>query len=763
MAVKTIAVKMTLDAGQTVSEVDKLNNSLEGTEEHIDDIADSGKRLSEIDKRFADLNKRVGSGEMSMRDMSKAVKEYMTIALQAGEESPIGKAALQEAGQLKDRIGDLSAAVDGLSKDGRALQTSLQLGQGVLAGYSAFQGIASLVGDENEDLAKTMMKLQAAQSALMGVEQLHASLQKETLLRKRADAIATGIQTAATTAYNAVVGTSTGVLKLFRIALISTGIGAIIVGIGLLVANFDKIVAATKGAIAEFGNLHDILLILMGPIGWVILAYQKIFSEEAKLEDARERQARILREQTQALTDQREADLKALDDLRKAEAKAHLERQKGYDLEIDRMEAEGKSSRELKLAKIQDLLDEQQAILDTNAAKIQVWVNYYKQLALLRGQSEQEFIDAMMAQGIDLLDLQQKANALLAENEQAVYEAETNLIALKNEFRKEDAANADAARKEEDAKNKAAYDAEVKRLQEMNALRQKQADELFNRRVKARDQLAELENAASNDEMAQLAYAHELRIETLDETIPEENELKLYYEDLYLQEQAALREKWRAEDAAKEEEAAEKKKAVNAEIANQAMELAVAINDFANQLADNKISKIEKDAKRELSVKGLSEKQKFDIEMKAAKAIDEINKKRFQREKAFKIANAIIDGASATLKALGSAPPPANFILAGIVGAAAAVQIATISAQKFEGSAGNITPPDFSSAASSAGNAGSGGGTQQSGPTGDANQGTETNINDILNGPKTQKVIVVETDITDAVDKVANIKEMATL
>lgn len=41
--------------------------------------------------------------------------------------------------------------------------------------------------------------------------------------------------------YSTVVGTSTGAMKLFRIALVATGIGALVVGLGLLIANFDKV------------------------------------------------------------------------------------------------------------------------------------------------------------------------------------------------------------------------------------------------------------------------------------------------------------------------------------------------------------------------------------------------------------------------------------------------------------------------------------------------------------------------------------------
>jgi len=41
--------------------------------------------------------------------------------------------------------------------------------------------------------------------------------------------------------YTTVVGTSTGAMKAFRIALVATGVGALVVGLGLLIANFDKV------------------------------------------------------------------------------------------------------------------------------------------------------------------------------------------------------------------------------------------------------------------------------------------------------------------------------------------------------------------------------------------------------------------------------------------------------------------------------------------------------------------------------------------
>jgi len=740
MAERVIAVKMTLDAGETVSEVNKVEQSLKGVDEQINDIAADSKKIKTIEERYTALNKAVASGELSQRQLAKAVKEYMTIAIQAGENSPIGKAALQEAGQLKDRLGDLAASVNNLSKDGRGLQTALQLGQGVMGGYSAFQGIVALTGKENEDLTKTIMKLQAAQSVLMGIESLHASLQKETLLRKKLDSYWTGIQTAATTAYTAVVGTSTGALKLFRLALISTGIGALIVAIGLLIANFDAVVSAIKSATNA----------LLAFFGLVDLEQQK--AEEQTIAA------------TKALKEQSAQRLKDIDALREAEAKAHSSRQKAFDLEIARMEAEGKSSRELKLAKIQDLLDEQKAILESNSAKIQVWVDYYTQLAALRGQSNEEFKASMLKQGVDLDSLQKQSEEMLQSNRDAVYSAETELIALKNQFRDEDRKSGEQAAAdkkkllEKEVEDRKKFQDELDKIfAEQKAEEEKRLQDIYDRTLAANKKLHELRIEESESEFDDLAYAHELRMEGLDETIPAENELRLYYEDLYLKEKQALTDKYAEEQKEKEEAEDEARKARNKEILESTMELATTINDFANQIGENRINRIQNEARQELAVEGLTAQQKYAIELRAAQETDKIAKRQFNRNKAFNIANAVMDTAAAISKSVAASPTTFGLPFSAFAAATGAFQIATIAAQQFEGTASNITPPSFSTGGGST----SGGGSSSSGnssQTGDANTGVTTNINPLIN-----KIVMVETDVTDTVKKVAKMEEIATL
>ena len=66
------------------------------------------------------------------------------------------------------------------------------------------------------------------------------------------------LATTAQKMYTAVVGLSTGGMKLFKLALVATGIGALVVGIGLLIANFDKVKKVVLNAIPGLAKLGEI-------------------------------------------------------------------------------------------------------------------------------------------------------------------------------------------------------------------------------------------------------------------------------------------------------------------------------------------------------------------------------------------------------------------------------------------------------------------------------------------------------------------------
>ena len=171
----------------------------------------------------------------------------------------------QEAGKLQDKIGDVSSRVKNLSSDSKGLDALMSAAQGLVGGFAAVQGVSALLGDENEDLQKTMVKLQGAMSALAGIQAVANTLNKESALSTNSlsaanivNSVQTGVSTAATYLYATAVGTTTGALKAFRIALLSTGIGAVVVLLGAAAYAMSKFGGDTEKTNEKLERLKKI-------------------------------------------------------------------------------------------------------------------------------------------------------------------------------------------------------------------------------------------------------------------------------------------------------------------------------------------------------------------------------------------------------------------------------------------------------------------------------------------------------------------------
>ena len=221
MADKVVSLEFNVNTGDAVAEINKVTKATDAATKSTDNYE---QQLKELKK---------STENAGFRELNSALKQYRDIALQAGETTPIGRQALAEAGELKDRLGDLRTAIQTTGQDGRQLQAALQLGGGIVAGFGAVQGVMALVGSESEDLQKTLVKLQAAQAALVSIEEIRSVLEKESALRIVATTIAEKARAAATAVSTFATTASTTALKAFRIALIGTGIGAIVVALGM--------------------------------------------------------------------------------------------------------------------------------------------------------------------------------------------------------------------------------------------------------------------------------------------------------------------------------------------------------------------------------------------------------------------------------------------------------------------------------------------------------------------------------------------------
>ena len=281
MADKQAVFTLKVNTGNSVQDVQNFDQSVNKLNKDMQDTqktAQQGAGTDTFSKKLDELDKKLSSGTLTFREMTKLMKDYQTIAAQAGTETPVGDRAVRAAAGLKDTLTDLQVRTKLLSSDYVKLDTALA---GVETGAAAFQGVQSaiaLTGVESEALVQTMVKLQAAQGlvnavstvanklnkdAILGI-QIRTALQKAqnfvlygTVAATQAEAGATKVAAGAKVAMTAATGGANIALKLFRLALISTGIGALVVGIGLLIANFDKVLALFAPLIDGFKAIGD--------------------------------------------------------------------------------------------------------------------------------------------------------------------------------------------------------------------------------------------------------------------------------------------------------------------------------------------------------------------------------------------------------------------------------------------------------------------------------------------------------------------------
>jgi len=265
MATKEAVFSLRVDTGNSVQDIQNADKAVKNFNKDLKETqatAASGTGVNKMQTDLQALNAKVEAGGLTMRQMTQAMKEYQSIAAQAGVESPVGQEAIRSAAELKDRIGDLKGATTALSSDFVKLDTTIAA---IGVGASVFQGLSSAIslsGIENENLTKTMVKLQAVQGVSNAVSQIANALNKDAILGIQLrnglekvkqfllkdtttvtleQATSEGVLATSTVATATATTGATASMKLFKTALIGTGIGALVIGLGYLVSNLESV------------------------------------------------------------------------------------------------------------------------------------------------------------------------------------------------------------------------------------------------------------------------------------------------------------------------------------------------------------------------------------------------------------------------------------------------------------------------------------------------------------------------------------------
>ncbi len=174
-----------------------------------------------------------GNATQSVSSLKKELREAQAqvaiLSDKFGATSVEAANAAKRAAELKDRIGDAKALTDAFSPDAKfkALSASLS---GVAGGFAAVQGAIGLFGGQSKELEKQLLKVQSALALSQGLQAIGESIDSFKNL-------ATVIKTQVVTAFSTLKG-----------AIAATGIGALVVAIGVLIYKFQKLQEETAKA-----------------------------------------------------------------------------------------------------------------------------------------------------------------------------------------------------------------------------------------------------------------------------------------------------------------------------------------------------------------------------------------------------------------------------------------------------------------------------------------------------------------------------------
>lgn len=225
-----------------VREVRELEKELESETKALNDMKDA---LSSSSESVNEMSQQTKSAKARLRELKNELLELEN----AGQDNTERFRELTiEAAALTDQIGDQAEQIRVLASDTFALDAGIDAVKQLAGAWQLAEGTLQLFGVSTEDAQEQMQKLIAVQSVLNGLQEV------ENFLRGQGPAITAAKvgwdkALAATTALVATVtGEATVATRAFSTALLATGIGAFVVALGLLIANWEDVERAITGA-----------------------------------------------------------------------------------------------------------------------------------------------------------------------------------------------------------------------------------------------------------------------------------------------------------------------------------------------------------------------------------------------------------------------------------------------------------------------------------------------------------------------------------
>lgn len=254
-------------------------------------IGEINNELKQFDASIGNFQRNVGNYAGSFKNARQELAALKTEMDNAEVGSERYNAAFSRAAEITHTLSERQEMLKYSAADlGTQLSNISGIAAGLMGGFNALQGVMALTGNKSEELQETMMKLQAGIAIVQGLQGLEGMTKKakglvdgltamifstnETTTAVAAETTAVGANTAAQEANTVATGAATVATKAFQKALVATGIGAIIVLIGSLIAHwedFKDMVGLSNEKLEQFQGIMDKVKAVLGGVSNVIM------------------------------------------------------------------------------------------------------------------------------------------------------------------------------------------------------------------------------------------------------------------------------------------------------------------------------------------------------------------------------------------------------------------------------------------------------------------------------------------------------------
>jgi hypothetical protein len=207
----------------------------------IDTLKEAGVSVKEFTDALGTGATEVSAPTESLRTRLKNLTAQIAeLKLSGQDNTEQFKKLVIEAGRVKDAMADAGQEIQNVASDTGTFDGIISGLQGVTGAAQIGQGVTALFGEESEELQKTLLRVNAVMAIGQGLQQVQNVLQKESAASRLADTIAAKAQIVVQRIYTAVTGQATAATTAFKVALATTGIGLLVVGILALVQALNE-------------------------------------------------------------------------------------------------------------------------------------------------------------------------------------------------------------------------------------------------------------------------------------------------------------------------------------------------------------------------------------------------------------------------------------------------------------------------------------------------------------------------------------------